>query len=80
MRALGQAQVENESVSEPTTRELILQTWRNGGGWHTPRRMAPWLGRPVAEVRAELQRMEAEGLAGRWHERPGLEYRWGPAS
>lgn len=60
---------------DPPTRDLILRyLTRNGGG--PARRFAQWMGRPAAEVRAELERLEADGLAERWHERPGLEYRW----
>jgi hypothetical protein len=65
-------------VKAPSTRDLILRFWRNNGAWGPPRRYAEWMGRPVAEVRAELERMEGDGLARRWHERPGLEWRFGP--
>ena len=68
------------STDIPTTRELILKDMRANGDTHTARHMAMWFGRPVAEVRAELELMEKEGLVERWHEAPGLEYRWVLAS
>lgn len=65
-------------MSQPATRDLITAMWANTGGWHTSRRMAPWLGRPAAEIRQELERMESDGLAARWREHPGDEWRFGP--
>lgn len=59
-------------------RELILAYWEKNGAWLTPRRMAPWLGRTAADIRQELERMEAEGLAGQWREQPDDEWRFGP--
>lgn len=61
-----------------TVREQILSYWAANGAWLTPRKLAPWLGRPVAEVRQEMERMERDGLAARWRENPGDEWRFGP--
>lgn len=65
-------------MGEPATRDLILKTWANTGGWHSANHLAMWFGRPAAEVRAELEAMEREGLAERWHEAPRMRWRWGP--
>jgi predicted ArsR family transcriptional regulator len=65
-------------VDGPSTRELITAAWERNGAWSTPRRLAARLGRPAAEVRQEMERMESEGLAERWRENPGGEWRFGP--
>lgn len=62
----------------PPIRELILSYWEKNGAWLTPGRLAPWLGRTEADVRQEMERMEGEGLAERWREQPGDEWRFGP--
>jgi hypothetical protein len=49
----------------PATRDMILDVLRRKTGKATtPRNMAMWFGRPVDEVKAELSRLQAEGLAG----------------
>jgi hypothetical protein len=73
-----QIEADNDGMSEPTTRELIVRRMQNTGGAETARRMAMWFGRPAADVRSELERMEGDGLIERWHEAPGLEWRWVP--
>lgn len=67
-------------IARPLTlpiRELILAEWKQNGSWTTPRALAAWFGRTAADIRQEMERMEAEGLAERWRENPGDEWRFG---
>ncbi len=60
-----------------TIRDMILGVLRRKtGAATTPRNMAAWFGRPVGEVRAELGRLQAEGLAGPLQSHPGRERIW----
>lgn len=49
---------------------------RRTGAATTPRNMAMWFGRPVEEIRAELDRLQAEGIAGPLPSRQGRERIW----
>ena len=67
-------------MSDPELRRLIDDYWASNGGWLTPAKLAPWLGRPVPEVRRELKCMESEGLAKRWRAYPADQWRFGPTA
>lgn len=58
-------------------RDMILWVLRRKtGAATTPRNMAMWFGRPVAEVREELERLQREGLAEPLPARRGRERIW----
>jgi hypothetical protein len=59
------------------TRSMILDVLRRKtGAATTPRNMAMWCGRPVDEVKAELARLQEEGLAEPLPARRGRERIW----
>lgn len=60
-----------------TLRDTILRLLHSkSSAAATPRHMAMWFGFPVAEVRAELARLQAEGIAGPLPSRRGKERIW----